>query len=109
MMAIPDWVYLCALALAVAAAFGPGLVRMLQESATTAASKPKRFHVPPAAPAEPDATPEAPMVNRTFLRAAWINDLCALTARADAEGQTEVATASRALIAALVAVKEKTP
>jgi hypothetical protein len=95
---IPAWVYLGGFVAAVAAAFGPTLIRLAQHPAP---SKPP-FAILPSAPV-PEFTKPAP----AYDRAGWINDLCVLTTTADAIGQADVATAARSLMAALVAVKEQ--
>lgn len=89
MSAIPVWAYaVMVLAGAVAAAL-PYL--------STLAHKLER-----PAP-QPNAASAAP----TYSRAEWINQLVTLSNTAESLEQTDVATASRALISALVAVREK--
>lgn len=86
MTEIPSWVYLICILGAVAAGVGPTVLRAVAARAPS---------VPASVPSQ-----------RAYSRAAWINQLCDLTSEAERLGQADVATASRALIAALVAVKE---
>lgn len=85
MIDIPSWVYVAIIAGAAVAAAYPSIKAALDR------------------PSVPASKPQAA---QAYSRAAWINQLCDLTNEAERAGQGDVATASRALIAALVAVRE---
>lgn len=88
--------YLGAIAVAIAAAVAPAALRAMNQRA------PER----PPFSVLPQPVDAEPVARVAYDRAAWVNECCDLVNVADSLGQADVATAGRALIAALVAVKE---